>query len=201
MKTKLIITLLIAFTITANIAQAQENQAGKNEIRLGYGMLTGPEMVNSVATFWSSIGISILMDTISDISSSFYGVASLEYIRQIKPWLRVGISATMNPINTYIKSKNGFEFTYTFYSMTVMPRVDFTYLNKGPLTLYSGVQLGGAVILWQDKKGSTTEYDAGFAPAFHVNAFGIRIGKEVGAFVEWGYGYRGLVNFGVSGRF
>lgn len=29
----------------------------------------------------------------------------------------------------------------------------------------------------------------------------IRVGKEIGAYMEWGFGFRGLVNFGVSGKF
>ncbi len=34
-----------------------------------------------------------------------------------------------------------------------------------------------------------------------VNLFGIRIGKEIGAFMEWGFGFRGMVNVGISGKF
>ncbi len=185
-----------------NSAFTQDKPTGKNEFRVGYGMLTGVEMANTIFNIWPAIGVTVISkDTIADYSPSFYGAGGLEYSRHLKPWISVGVSATINPISTYIKSIRGYEYTWTYYVLSVMPRVDFYYLNKGPVSLYSGVQVGASFIFWTDKTGNTTYYDYGVSPAFHINAFGIRIGKDIGGYMEWGYGFRGIFNFGVSAKF
>jgi hypothetical protein len=201
MKTKTLLTCIVAVTILTLHVRAQEKPVANNEIRLGYGVLTGPEMVNSLMSVWPAIGIKIFTDTITDYRCSFYGAASLEYMRVIRPWLRIGASVSLNPISTVIKGNSGLEFTYNYYLLTLMPRVDFYYVNKGLFSMYSGLQLGASLIFWQDRTGKSTSTDGGISAAFHVNAFGIRIGKEIGAFMEWGFGFRGIVNVGVSGKF
>jgi hypothetical protein len=202
MKKHLLFCLLLTGMALVNSATAQEKTTLKNEFRVGYGMLTGVEMANAIFSIWPAIGYNaILRDTIADYSPSFYGAGGLEYSRHLKPWVSIGISATINPINTYLKSIRGYEYTWTYYLLSVMPRVDFYYLNKGVVSLYSGLQVGASFIFWNDKTGNTNYYDFGVTPAFHVNAFGIRIGKEIGGYMEWGYGFRGIVNFGVSAKF
>ena len=188
--------------VTVNLsAQSQDLNPGKNQIRLGYGVLTAPEMANSLMSVWPAIGMTIWKDTITDYVCSFYGVASLEYLRHLKPWVAVGISLSVNPISTLITTKHGKELTWNYYLLNVMPRVDFYYLNKGIFSMYSGVQAGATVIFWQDRLGSANMTDSGVTFAYHVNAFGIRIGKEFGAYMEWGFGFRGVVNAGISAKF
>ncbi|MDD4603718.1 MAG: hypothetical protein PHF97_07920 [Bacteroidales bacterium] len=200
MKTKLTLTFLVILTILASNVNGQENTS-KNEIRLGYGVITGPEMANSLMSVWPAIGISIFRDTITDYKCSFYGAASLEYHRHLAPWVAVGASVSVNPISTVIRGKSGIDFSYNYYLLTVMPRVDFYYVHKGLISMYSGVQVGASYVFWQDRTGNSVSTDSGISAAFHINAFGIRIGKEIGAFMEWGYGFRGVVNFGISGKF
>jgi len=201
MKSKNALLIFLMLALMSNTMNAQETKSGKNEIRLGYGFLTGPEIANSIFSLFPAIGMSIWKDTIKDYNCSFYGVADLEYHRHINSWLSVGASVSVNPISTYIKSKKGYESTWNYYLITVMPRIDFIYMNKGIFSMYSGIQVGASLILWQDRQGSSQISDAGITPAFHLNGFGMRIGKEIGFYMEWGYGFRGIVNFGVSGKF
>lgn len=201
MKIKSFLTCLIVLTIAGNACLAQEAAQEKNEIRLGYGALTGPEMANSLISLWPAIGISIFKDTLKDYQCSFYGAADFEYNRFLKKWVSVGISLSLNPISTLITTKSDLKLTWNYYLINVMPKVTFYYINKGILSMYSGVEIGAAMILWKDRQGNTTLYDNGFSAAFHVNAFGIRVGKQLGAYMEWGYGFRGVVNIGISGKF
>jgi hypothetical protein len=201
MKSITIVLLALVIMLLGNSVNAQEIQPGKNEITLGYGGLTGVEMANSLFSIWPAIGMSIGKDSIKDYTNSFYGLADLEYLRILKPWLRVGVSLSINPISTIIKTKSGRELTWNYYVFSVMPRIDFIYLRKGIFSMYSGLQGGAALVLWQDKQGSSTITDSGITPAFHVNFFGIRVGKEIGAFMEWGMGFRGVFNVGISGKF
>ncbi len=202
MKKHLLFCLLLAGMVLMNSAFAQEKSTGKNEFRVGYGMLTGIEMANAVFNIWPAIGVTaIWRDTIADYSPSFYGTGGLCYTRHVRPWISIGVSASLNPVNTYIRSVKGYEYTWSYYFLSVMPRVDFIYLNKGPVSLYSGFEIGASFIFFADKTGNTNYYDFGVSPAFHINGFGIRIGKDIGGFMEWGYGFRGIFNFGVSAKF
>ncbi|NCA75524.1 MAG: hypothetical protein EOM90_04250 [Alphaproteobacteria bacterium] len=201
MKLKFFLPFLLALLISFNLVYSQESPAGKNEIRIGYGVLTGPEMANSLISIWPAIGIEIMKDTIKDYTCSFSGVPTLEYNRFLQPWVSVGGSLSFNPISTEITSTKGFRFTYSYYVLSVMPKVNFYYLRKGIFSMYSGVEAGCALILWRDRQGQTTVTDGGMSFAFQVNGLGIRIGKEIGGFMEWGFGFRGVVNFGLSARF
>lgn len=182
-------------------AQETTGSTNRNEVRIGYGILTMPEMLNSLAATWSAIGISISMDSITDYSSSLHGVATLEYNRFVTKWLTVGGSLSVNPVNTVLKTKSDLLLTWSYYLFNIMPKVNVYYLNRDMIALYSGIEVGLSSIMWTDRQGNATQTDLGFSTAFHVNAFGIRIGKQIGGFMEWGFGFRGVVNLGLSARF
>lgn len=201
MRTKIVFPCLLALLLFSSTGYSQDQPSNKNEIRLGYGMLTGPEMANSIMSIWPAIGMEILKDTIKDYTCSFYGTPFFEYNRFLKPWVSLGGSLSFNPISTAITSTNKHEFTYNYYLITIMPKVTFYYLNKGIFSMYSGLEAGGSLILWKDRQGCTTMSDQGFTVAFQVTGFGVRIGKDIGGFMEWGIGFRGVVNFGLSARF
>jgi hypothetical protein len=38
-------------------------------------------------------------------------------------------------------------------------------------------------------------------PTFQITPFGVRAGKQTGVFAEIGYGYKGIINLGLSSRF
>jgi hypothetical protein len=201
MKLKHFLAVIVACLLLTTSTMSQVTSSSKNEIRLGYGVLTMPELANTLFSVFPAIGIEIARDTITDYICSAYGVASLEYTRAVAPWCRVGASLTVNPISTIMKTKKGFDLTYSYYVFSLMPRVDFCYVNKGIFSMYSGLQAGVGFIYFQDRQGNSTLTDQGVNFAYHVNAIGIRVGKEIGAYMEWGFGFRGIVNLGISGRF
>ena len=196
----LILVLLLAAG-TGAFSQDKKAAFPRDEARIGYGLLTGPEFFNALFATWPAIGIKIAQDTITDYTASMYGVATLEYDRYLAKWISIGGSFSVNPITTLIKTKNGVNLTWNYYLFNVMPKVSFYYLNTEIISLYSGIEAGASFVFWYDRQGSVTKTDLGVVPAFHVNVFGIRMGKQIGGFMEWGYGYRGVVNFGVSARF
>jgi len=201
MKPKMFFLLVILCFMLGSSTDAQEVPLGQNELRGGYGFITGPEMANSLFSIWPAIGMTIRKDTIADYMCSFIGVADLEYNRFLGKRVSIGVSVSLNPVSTLLKTKHGKELTWNYYIINVMPKINFYYVNKGILSLYSGVETGAALILWKDRLGSSTLTDTGVSWAFHVNAFGIRVGKGIGAYMEWGFGFRGVINFGISGRF
>jgi hypothetical protein len=206
MKSKITLVLFTAVLIVSIAAKAQKTENvqsyPKNEVNLGYGMLTGPEVANAmIFPLFTVMGVGIARDTVKDIDPSAYGVVTFSYKRYLKRWVSLGGSASMNPITTHITTKKGLDLTYSMYLFSVMPRVDFYYFNKGYFSLYSGLEVGASFDLYSDRSGNTNANTTGVSAAFHVNAIGMRIGKEIGGFMEFGFGYRGIMNFGISGRF
>jgi len=195
-----VITMCLIALVMNAFAQENTGKTNRNEVRISYGFLTMPETANSLMSLWTAIGINISMDTVTDYNSSFHGIATLEYNRFLNKWLTLGGSMSINPINTIIKTKSDLTLTWSYYVFNVMPKVNFYYLNKDMVSLYSGAEIGITAIMWSDRQGSTTKNDLGVAAAFHLNMFGIRVGKQIGGFMEWGFGYRGVVNFGVSAK-
>jgi len=199
-KRTIAVVILSLLTGTCSMAQTLSDNTHRNEVRIGYGIITMPEMVNSLMTNWSAIGINISMDSVTDYSASLHGIATLEYNRFMNKWLTIGGSLSVNPINTVLKTEHDLTLTWSYYVLNIMPKVNFYYVNKEMFSMYSGIEVGLATIMWSDRQGKTIESDFGATVAFHVNAFGIRVGKQIGGFMEWGYGFRGIVNFGLSAR-
>jgi hypothetical protein len=201
MKNTHIFTLIMVFGVMTISVYAQEKgHENRNEFRFGYGMVTAPEVANSLLTLWPAIGIKIL-DSITDYNASFHGVANMDYNRKIAKWCTLGGSLSINPVSTIITTKGGLNLTWNYYIFNLMPRINFCYLNREMVTLYSGLEAGAALVFWKDRKGPETLTDTDIIPAYHINFFGLRVGKQIAGFIEWGYGHRGMVNVGVSARY
>ena len=90
------------------------------------------------------------------------------------------------------------------YYMTFAIEPVFNYVYKPAFQLYGYVGLGGTVVTF-----SSVKFDDGSKPDIsrlpfinaHVTPLGIRFGKGFGGFAEIGYGYKGILNAGISCRF
>lgn len=87
-----------------------------------------------------------------------------------------------------------------FFIANLSCRMDYYYVNKAQLQLYSGVALGGAYIFDQTADSSSHD-DSGPFIAYQLNFFGIRYGKSWAFYAEMGFGRNGLMNLGISKRF
>lgn len=82
--------------------------------------------------------------------------------------------------------------------VTLMPFARFMWLNRRSVQLYSAVQLGcqwGYEKYYMGSYGSFTYLTGQFTP------FGIRVGRRLFGYVEWGVGARGLFVGGVGYSF
>jgi len=78
----------------------------------------------------------------------------------------------------------------------------YRYYNRGPIQLYSGLGLGFTFGKETFTPNEVVQSSTGnkSSIAYQINAFGIRIGKKFGGFIEFGYGYKGIVNLGFSAQ-
>lgn len=104
------------------------------------------------------------------------------------------------------------DYVYTLNTIGESTTIDNNYYSLmfgtniyylGPIhlvELYSGGYIGAYV----SKSSSDLEgiqIDQNSELAYHINALGVRVGKSIGAHVEVGYGFLGIVNFGLSAQF
>lgn len=78
---------------------------------------------------------------------------------------------------------------------------EYRYRNQGPIQLYSGLGIG---ITLANQKFTPTDTniaattDQLFKFGYQLNAIGVRVGKKLGGYAEFGYGYKGIINLGIS---
>ena len=90
------------------------------------------------------------------------------------------------------------------YYMTFAIEPIFNYVSKPSWQLYGYLGLGGTIVSFGSANfndGSKVEITRVPYVNVHITPIGVRFGKEFGGFVEFGYGYKGLLNAGVSYRF
>lgn len=75
---------------------------------------------------------------------------------------------------------------------------DYRYISRGRIQLYSGVGLG--IIFNEEKNEFPFFQDSNeeFILAYQANILGFRYGGVFGAFLEAGYGYKGILKFGLN---
>ncbi len=107
----------------------------------------------------------------------------------------MGCSVSGASDNVKVTSKGTGEY-YTCKTYAVMADVQHYYMRTPFVHLYSGLYAGYGH--FATNKSTGEQYST---VAFHATAIGVRIGKGLGVFGEAGFGYRGLLNVGVSARF
>lgn len=196
MKRLLVICILV---FICSFSNAQDQQ---NEVYLSY----------SLGTFQGiNDGIQQVIDGLFegsnvDNESKSVGVINFGYNRALSDLVWLGITAS------YVKYNNTSEVTpynndppYTAkwddQFITTMIRLDFHYVRKEIITLYSGLAIGASFESITNVSNTDVTDDSNTLFAGQLNAFGMRFGKQIGGFIEFGLGYVGFVSFGLSGRF
>ena len=139
----------------------------------------------------------------------FYGNYGLQYYYQTNWWCRVGVKAVyeLDGYKLYTSKKEdgvmkGFCTNHTF---TLMPSVQFTYLNLPFVQLYSGLDVGASAYLRH------TRYEPGYSGeennlvwlfALNITPIGVSFGSwPVYGFVETNLGYDAVVKAGLGVHF
>ena len=82
-----------------------------------------------------------------------------------------------------------------------MARVLFCYLNKPAVHMYSGIGLGVTMNFGTATQTTGEVTDRKLFPGGQLTLMGIRFGRALGGFVEFGIGTIGIFNGGISYKF
>ncbi len=175
----------------------------KSEIYIQYGSPTIIELTNKLdSKTLSGYGLKIS-------SNNYTGVGAAGYNFYISPYISVGAYLGISEADMHLTDNNGNDvYTNHVRNYTALAGVNWTYFRSGIWEASCGCSLGLAKL---DERQTLSDpatrinipkEDDRYNFAYNLTATRVRVGGGVlGAFAEVGFGYKGLVNFGVSVRF
>lgn len=195
MKRTLIPALTLLLVLSAFSAKAQ-----KNEIYVSYGFASSQEIIESLSGIATPVATLGFANSTSDIN---YGPIVIGYNHYVNDKWSVGGLYSNTSLNGSISSSGTPPVTAYYQNTynTVMLRTDYHYLTGHKLQLYSGIAAGVSFTQSKPDKGSTGEKSSATDFAYQLNALGLRYGTDWGIFAELGFGYNGVLSFGISKKF
>jgi hypothetical protein len=204
MKRSTLLTILLACAMLApfSVYSQESSQTDRpNELYGGYGAFSVYYFNNNTSHEYASGGSYYYYES-GDPSSA--GTFFLGYNRLVNRFISVGI------VFSYMHATNTLTGDYNYYDTIVshgtsadhliscVSRVNFLYLRKPFLTLYSGAAIGVTVDLNKATIDGAEYSDRKLKPAGQLTLFGIRAGKALGGFLEFGVGSNGILTAGIS---
>ena len=192
---KKIALLLLAASLTVQLSAAIPY---RHHVSVSAGVFTHHDLGTTVGVLVPTF---FALGTPDDIQLG--GSYNLSYDYALTRYWSVGLTTGVN-LNSYkyrtVGSGSNEYRQYDNQYLFVMPNVACRWFHRDRLSLYSSVA-GGA-----DFYRETEE--EGVAFTWHANLFGMEYffghlgwGRHLGLFAESGFGSRGIVNFGIRGRF
>jgi hypothetical protein len=170
------------------------HETGSNQVRIGYGIVSMPQFIEHAGKGTSA---QMVPGAYKDMSTKTTGAIALSYTRDNFSLIAWGGDLVyQNLKSTYMYDDGSSAMLNTNY-MSATLRADIRYINTEKFLLYSS--LGAGACMTQAKFDGQTKNE--WLPAFHVTGLGFRYGNNVAFFGEFGFGYRGIANGGISFRF
>lgn len=221
MKNKLFLPLLAAFLLVAQASYGQYNynynnsddDFRRNEVYGQYGVITVQSGIIVTRIFLADLFAKALNEVIEDFGAegldytrdvrATRGAIGLGYNRYLAPRWTVGAMTNYQGFRTTMTFENSQELYLKDNFYTFLLRTDYRWVNQPAVQLYSGIAMGGT--LWVSKyEAAQVNAAKGFSTGFfnmQVTPLGVRVGKQIGGFVEFGLGTNGLLVGGISGKF
>ena len=196
---KVIIAIGLVFIFFSLTAQSYYRSYDHHDISVSYGLFTPSQ-------FWV-VDSPVLNDSFPAelyVSDNYKGsgAVGLTYRHMFKNenilW---GISAGMSNASWEIYNFGINEGNLKRNYYTVAIDWQYRWRNQGVIQIYSGLDLG---VSYCQETYTPTEAVAASTKSnfiqlgYQLNAIGARFGKKFGGYVEFGYGYKGIINLGFS---
>jgi hypothetical protein len=198
-KSFLFLVLTGLFVFNSNISFTQDKP---NQFSAGYGVFTVDEELSIIEDVISSM---ITVGSFTTDNIQMTGAVIFTYNYALSKVVHLGGAFAYENITEDVfinpgtgKTKAG-ELNRNFY--TLAAEAKFSYVHANIFQMYSGVGVGATL--------NTDEYKANDGKSnsdtqghfnFQINLVGLRIGNAFAGFAELGYGYKGILNFGLSLR-
>jgi opacity protein-like surface antigen len=188
-----VLVVALAILVFCMPVQAREY---KNDLSFGLGAFTFPDIAETT----KDVGLlAVTLGLVSQEAKRDGPAYIFKYGRFVKEDLRLSLSAGYQKFKADHYLVQELWYTTEISYLDFMVRGDYYWLNREWVQLYSGAGLGIAMVTEEQKELGLEETEYWFA--FHVNAFGCRVGKRVAGFVELGFGYNGILSAGITAAF
>jgi opacity protein-like surface antigen len=197
MKRKVSLWVVLCLLFASTKIYSQEKT---HTFEVGIGLWNTNEIINT----FSNMIVSSLPDNIKMEDDNSYGSIHLGYKYNLTNRFALGGFMAFD----YVKSKGFFEgneagiFHKRHYTLAI--EVEYAYIRFEIFTMYGLAGIGGTLytLKYEDHNNSNQD-DSNTNPyvTFQVIPIGLRFGKNVGGFLEFGFGYRGIVNAGMFVKF
>jgi outer membrane protein W len=196
MKMKVLILVIILLTgLSTGFTQEQ----GTSKIKLGYGL----ESSNSLLDITTSLtGSTLSLGTVRYDDLTGTGTLYVGYEYAVIDRLMIGatIAYETNKEDMFVGDSNIGTVSHNHISFGL--DANYYYISSEMFQMYSGI--GVAYTIQSDKyDGDQSGIEDGKSSYFNfqLNAVGFRYGSAFGVFAELGFGYKGIINAGISYQF
>lgn len=194
---KLIIGLLILSCFMPLLAQ----EKGTSEFSLGYGRGSSTLIFYDIGEIFVDV---FSFGTVIYDNEKSTGAIHLGYKYSISKHFSLGAMFVYEQITTDVKYTDDVIAKTTNETYTIAIESDIRYVSKEHFQMYSG--LGFGYTIGKQKYNSNSSSDPDYNDNvdlynFQIIALGVRAGKSFGGFAELGFGYKGLLNLGISYQF
>ena len=184
---RIFVLLCVGFVLNIGLLRA-EGPALRPEY------LTQMEMPNAISVNVGYYSVENILTSLSGIlfafdpdtheTSTFTApTVGVRYMRTISPVITAGCALHYSAfIRNAVREADNATSKQNCNNIALSAEIRFTYLRRGILKMYGSPQHGPFF-------------------NFNISPLGLRIGRQVGGFVELGLGYRGLVAAGFDIRF
>lgn len=189
------VNILVLLTLGFQGLPAQTLENSKHEIHFGYGFLSDIEIIAVFAESYSRTIGTFGGDIIStELSATGPVIIGFNFRNSKK--LTIGPEINLMQLGIRDRYSSGITVHGSYFVTNVSGRVDFRYVKRENLQMYSGILLGISYIF--DQSSDELDDDSTLFPSYQLNFFGIRFGKSWAGYAEVGFGRNGLLNIGVS---
>ncbi len=197
---KSLVFLLIFISCTGLFGQSYDRSYLHHDIMVSYGL--------PATDMFQDINSSMLDDKFPDMryTRDNYrgsGIISLTYRHVSKnEYMFWGIGASYNQTVSDIYNVGQLEGELKRSFITIAIEGHYRYQNMKKIQLYSGIGIGytfgNETLVPTTHSGNASSSGSINQFAWQINAIGIRIGNSIAGFAEFGYGYKGIINVGLS---
>jgi hypothetical protein len=171
----------------------------RHDITVSYGIVTADQISDLLKDVLTTI---FTFGTYEKDNYDYSGALFVTYKNAVNYRWHVGATLGMDNVSGDLFSNGNYNGTFSTKHRTLAAEADLRWVKRDHFQLYSGLGLG---YTFTSEKGETTTGESENLRSGHsavqVNALGIRAGNRLGALLEFGFGYKGILNFGLSYRF
>ena len=193
--------LPLILVITGDIFAQDRNRENFNRVTLTYGVFTAPRIFNFSSEVLTNQNFDIIDEEFDTNISSSSGAIFFDYHIMLTRKINVGVAAGYEKIvkDVIINDELIGEVNDKYFSL--MGEVEYNYISRDILQVFSGIS-GGLTFRNENATIDDNEETAKTSfVSYHFDIIGIRLGRSFGAFAKLGFGFKGLLNGGISYEF